>query len=95
MGADLPYNLKQFTGFVQMRDAFLHPNGRWIHSIAGSISIYQDEELAGFKMRGTDSNWAAVIEGAQGRMVVLGCQVRLVHSGDLRNYIDTSCLDLR
>jgi hypothetical protein len=70
-----------FWGIVHIKDSLPLPDGRYIWSIAGKISVHVDEETFGFKARGGDSNWFLRVEGPSGQFaVILGCQVRAVSS---------------
>lgn len=69
-----------FKGTVQMRDFFEHTSGAIYRNVMGIVSIYRDLELVGFNTRGTEANWAAVVEGDTERVVILGCQIRSVTS---------------
>lgn len=83
------FNVKGFSGAVQLKQFALMPDGKQYIGISGKVSILSDEEMVGFKVSGGESNWIARIDGEQGSVNVLGCQVRLVHQFDAPNLPST------
>lgn len=76
---------KGFNGAVALKESFMLPDGRWIQVVVGRVRILQDEVIAGFKTRGTESNWVARVEGATGAVNILGCQVRAITEDQVWN----------
>ena len=80
---------KNFYGAVILRDTFQSPlDGRYYLGVIGMVSIYKDEEMIGFRVHSSDSNWGAHIVGRNGTTLTFpGCQVRgVMHFAE-----DTAC----
>ncbi len=60
-------------------------DGKQYMAVAGIVSIVEDEDLVGFKARGTESNWVARVESAlddsSSTLNILGCQIRAIGTG--------------
>lgn len=86
MKRDQRFDVRGFTGIVQLKGYVLMLDGKQYIGVAGKISILSDEEVAGFEARGGETaNWIARVEGPSGTVNILGCQIRMVHQldGDL------------
>lgn len=70
---------KDFGGSVILKEWVRWHDGRQFIGFTGRVSILQDEELVGFRVKGTESNWVARVDGATESINILGCQVRAVH----------------
>lgn len=77
--------LAPFTGYVMTKDWIDVPGeNRQVKSVAGTITIREQNELVGFKVKGSESNWVAMIEGNIQRVVILGCQIRAFAQSPIR-----------
>lgn len=76
------FNRNGFRGVVYLQEWIKHRDGRQYIGVAGRISILSDTELLGFKVKGTETNWCARVEGKENAMNILGCQVRAVEVTD-------------
>lgn len=72
-----PISGLNFYGSILLKDWITDPQtGRAHRSIAGRISIIEQETLAGFKVKGNESNWVALVENTYETVAILGCQIR-------------------
>jgi hypothetical protein len=77
------FNAQDFTGIVHLKGFNMMPDGKQYIGIAGRVSVLRDEEVVGFEVRGGETaNWICRIDGPNGSINVLGCQVRMVHQFD-------------
>lgn len=77
------FNPTDFFGVVQLKAFSLFPNGKQYNGIAGKVSILADKDVVGFEVKGSETaNWIARIDGINGSVNVLGCQIRMVHQYD-------------
>lgn len=70
-----------FYGEVALLNWHPHWNGNQYRTIVGMITVHQDKEFMGFQMRGSDSNWLAEVDGAEGTILIPGCKI--AHIGRL------------
>lgn len=83
MGKNTRFDAQNFTGIVTLKNFTIMPNGRQCISVAGKVSVLTDKEVAGFEVKGGDTaNWICRVDGPNGSVNILGCQVRLVHQFD-------------
>ena len=56
-------------------------SGDFYHGIMGNIFILKDEDVTGFKVKGSESNWIARVQNSLGSesINILGCQIRSIH----------------
>ncbi len=77
------FDSKEFTGIVQLKQFAPMPDGRQYIGIAGKVSVVQDTEVIGFEVKGGDTaNWGCRVDGPNGSVNILGCQIKLVHQFD-------------
>lgn len=77
------FDVKEFTGIVQLKNYAVMPDGRNCIGVAGKVSVLSDEEVVGFKVKGGDTtNWICRVDGPNGSINILGCQIRMVHQFD-------------
>ncbi len=74
----IPYITKDFFGTVILKDWILTMDNRQVRALTGRLTLVKDEEIAGFKVHGTESNWGMRIVGHREQWTVLGCQIRAV-----------------
>lgn len=80
-----------FYGTVHLMDWISAPTGQ-IRALEGTVDVKSDEEVAGFKARGSNSaNWLAIITGETSKWVLFGCQIRgfTQHSETSTRMVDT------
>ncbi len=66
-----------FYGTVLLKDAFRCPiSHHFSWEVSGLIAIHKDEEITGFKVSKTESNWVVSVKGQGANYFFLGCQVR-------------------
>jgi len=76
------YNTQNFYGTVILKDWMSTLNNRDVKRITGICTLVKDEDIAGFKTRGTEANWGIRVVGVREQWTVLGCQIRAVVAHD-------------
>lgn len=73
--------LDGFFGTVSLKESMIIATGDFYFAIMGNIFILKDEEVAGFKVKGSESNWIARVQNGSGTesINILGCQIRSIH----------------
>lgn len=74
------FTTKGFYGSVLLKDWYIHRDGGSYRLVTGTISILRDEEVVGFKVQRSESNWVARIVGPTESITILGCQIRGVNT---------------
>lgn len=72
------YQTKNFFGTVILKDWLRTLDDRQVMRVTGVCTLVQDEEIAGFRTRGTEANWGMRVVGAHQQWTILGCQIRAV-----------------
>lgn len=76
--AETQVQTKDFYGAVILKELFQSPlDGRWHIGVVGRIHILKDEEMLGFRVHSSESNWCAWVVGRNGSTLTFpGCQIR-------------------
>lgn len=79
-----------FIGVIHLKD-WLRRGGKQYISVAGLVSIISAEEILGFKVKGTESNWFTRIvskTNSSRSINIFGCQIRAIERGEIDDYTD-------
>lgn len=69
------------AGVVILADWMTMPNGYKAIGICGHIEVMDAKSATGIEAGPKDSTWVAVVSGSSESLVILGCQIRAVHTG--------------
>lgn len=76
----MSFNVKGFDGAVKLKHYSMMPDGKNYIAVCGKVSILSDSEVVNFEVKGSETaNWIARVEGPNGSVNILGCQVRMIH----------------
>lgn len=79
----MSFNVKNFDGAVQLKQYAMMPDGKQYIALVGKVSILGDSEVIDFEVKGSETaNWIARVQGPNGSVNILGCQIKLVHQFD-------------
>lgn len=84
------YQITNFYGTVILKDWMTTLDDRQVRRVTGFLSLVKDEDIAGFRTRGTEANCGIRAIGNQEQWTILGCQIRAViaHSKEAKQSVE-------
>lgn len=88
------YQTQDFYGTVILKDWMKTLDDRSVQRVTGNCTLVKDEDIAGFKTRGTEANWGMRVCGEKEQWTILGCQIRAVvaHAQDSKQSVEGALL---